>query len=175
MSARDRVLGLWLLVVAILVLACGPASDSLATSPVAAAGTPTPEAVPSIAPLVRSTATATSVLAPTPAPSPSPSAAVTVPNGMTVYSVANPGQEPLRVEHVITNASGFRYAFWSDVPPRGTGVYHLRDMTPVPHPFQGTLTLYANQPFTAQLVGYDYPDHPGAGNTSASSIANASR
>lgn len=76
---------------------------------------------------------------------------------MTVYSVTNPGATPLRVEHVITNAAGFRYSFWSQVPAGATSLYHLRDLPQVPSPFKGTVTLYSTGPFTARIVGYDYP------------------
>jgi hypothetical protein len=76
---------------------------------------------------------------------------------MTIYAVTNPNAVPLRVHHLITGPAGFRYAFDSTIPPRSTAEYHLRDMDRVPHPFAGTVTLTADKPFTAQIVGYDRP------------------
>ena len=79
------------------------------------------------------------------------------PGAMTIYSVTNPNSTPVNVQHVISDGSGFNYSFWSQVPAGGTAVYHLESIPQIPSPFQGTLNLYGNQPFAAQIVGYDYP------------------
>lgn len=84
-------------------------------------------------------------------------AAAPSPGAMTVYSVTNSNGTTLSVEHVIMDPSGFNFSFWSQIPPGATVTYHLRDIAQVPSPFQGTMTLYASQPFVAQIVGYDYP------------------
>lgn len=78
------------------------------------------------------------------------------PGAMTEYTVTNPNSFTLNVEHVITNTVGFNDTFWTQIPPNSSVTYDLRDMTQVPDPFQGTLTLYADHPFTAQVTGYDY-------------------
>ena len=98
----------------------------------------------------------------TPAADPSATAATSTtptpgPRAMTVYAVTNPNAVTLDVEHVITDPSGFRHSFWSRVPPNSTAEYHLRDIVEVPSPFRGSLDLYADRPFTARIVGYDYP------------------
>lgn len=79
------------------------------------------------------------------------------PGAMTVYSITNPNSATLNVQQVISDSNGFSYTLWSDIPAGSTITYHLRDIPQIPSPFQGTLTLYASQPFTAQIVGYDYP------------------
>jgi hypothetical protein len=76
---------------------------------------------------------------------------------MTVYTVTNLSGAVLNVEHVFANDSGFSYSFWSQVPAGGSATYHVRDISQVPRSFQGTLNLYADQPFSVQIVGYDYP------------------
>ncbi len=78
------------------------------------------------------------------------------PGAMTVYSIANPNSVTLNVQQVVSDSNGFNYTFWSQIPAGSTVTYHLRDIPQIPSPFQGTLTLYASQPFTAQIVGYDY-------------------
>lgn len=77
---------------------------------------------------------------------------------MTVYAVTNPQAVDLTVEHVISDASGFTHRFWSQVPAGGTVEYHLRDMPEVPSPFDGSVTLSAELPFTAAIVGSDPPE-----------------
>ncbi|HEX5414447.1 MAG TPA: hypothetical protein VFZ25_02200 [Chloroflexota bacterium] len=76
---------------------------------------------------------------------------------MTVYAITNPNQTPLNVQQVFADSSGFNYTFSSTIPSGGTTTYHVRDIPQIPSPFQGTLTIYASQTFTAQIVGYDYP------------------
>jgi hypothetical protein len=77
---------------------------------------------------------------------------------MTVYTVTNPQAVDLTVEHVISDASGFQHRFWSQVPAGGTVDYHLRDMPEVPSPFDGSVTLAAELPFTATIAGGDPPE-----------------
>ena len=77
------------------------------------------------------------------------------PGAMTVYTVTNPNSFSLNVEQVITNTMGFNATFWTQIPANSSVTYHLRDISQVPDPFQGTLSLYASQPFTAQVTGYD--------------------
>lgn len=79
------------------------------------------------------------------------------PGAMTVYAITNPGASAVTVENVLTNSSNFRYVFWVNLPANSTVTCHLRDIPQVPNSFQGTLTLYASSPFTAAIVGYDYP------------------
>ncbi len=76
---------------------------------------------------------------------------------MTVYRVANSNSVDLDIQHVIANASGFSYTFRSRVPANSVTTYHLRDIAQVPSPFQGSVTLSADLPFAAEIVGYDYP------------------
>ena len=82
------------------------------------------------------------------------------PGAMTVYVITNPGASAVNVENVLTSSSNFRYVFWVNVPASSTVTCHLRDIPQVPYSFQGTLTLYASSPFSAALVGYDYPGSP---------------
>ena len=77
------------------------------------------------------------------------------PGAMTVYTVTNPNSFALNVEQVITNTVGFNDTFWTQIPPNASVTYHLRDNSQVSDPFQGTLSLYADHPFTAQVTGYD--------------------
>ncbi len=76
---------------------------------------------------------------------------------MTVYTVTNPNDFEIDVEHTITNTSGFSYTFFSRIPAHATATYHLRDIPQVPSPFRGTVTLSSADPFDAKVVGYDYP------------------
>jgi|GEM_PF-3157144 len=75
--------------------------------------------------------------------------------GMTIYSVANPNSSPLNVEHCFSDSAGFEYSFWSQIPAKSNATYHVSTMSQIPSPFNGTVTLYADAPFTAQIVGYD--------------------
>jgi hypothetical protein len=86
---------------------------------------------------------------------PTPSA-----GAMTIYSVTNPNATDLLVEHVFTNTAGFYHSFTSTVLAGRTAEYHVRDVAAIPSPFEGSLTLNADQPFTAEVVGYDYPGGP---------------
>src|SRR5579875_2061057 len=79
------------------------------------------------------------------------------PGAMSIYAVTNPNTTTLNLQHVISDASGFAYTFTSQIPAGATVEYHVRDIPQVPSPFQGSVTLYGDQPFTAQIVGYDYP------------------
>ena len=74
---------------------------------------------------------------------------------MTVYMVINPNDAPLNVQHVIAGPGSFSFSFWTTIPPHASATYHLRDIPQIPSPFQGTLRVYGNRPFSAQLVGYD--------------------
>ncbi|MHB1415124.1 MAG: hypothetical protein ACYC1C_07705 [Chloroflexota bacterium] len=76
---------------------------------------------------------------------------------MTVYAVTNPNPTELDVRHVFTDSSGFHHEFLSRVPADSTVEYHLRDISGVPSPFLGELKISTNEPFTAQIVRYDYP------------------
>jgi len=78
------------------------------------------------------------------------------PGAMTVYSITNPNSVTLSVQQVVSDSNGFNYTFWSQIPAGSAVTYHIRDIPQIPSPFQGTLMLYASQPFTAQIVGYDY-------------------
>jgi len=121
-------------------VATKPASQPVSSATPATAKTPSAAVAP--ASPVRPDLTAV--------PSPGPKA-------MTVYAVTNPNNTDLDVQHVLTDASGFHYEFWSHVLANTTVEYHLRDIPAVPSPFTGDLKLSANQPFTARIVGYDYP------------------
>src|SRR5262245_54108043 len=79
------------------------------------------------------------------------------PGAMTVYAVTNPNTVAINVEHVFAGASGFQYVFWTRILPNSTATYHVRDLPQVRSPFQGTLSLYADMSFSAQVTGYDYP------------------
>lgn len=82
------------------------------------------------------------------------------PGAMTVYTVSNPNSSTLGVTHVFSNSSGFSYTFWSQVPGHSTATYHLSSIPQVPSPFTGSVVLSASLPFTAWIVGYDYPTIP---------------
>lgn len=83
--------------------------------------------------------------------------------GMTIYAVTNPNSTTINVEHVFSNSSGFQYTFWSPVPPNTTTTYRVATMPQIPAPFNGTVTLYADAPFTARVTGYDNLNPPPAG------------
>jgi hypothetical protein len=92
---------------------------------------------------------AASMLTPTPGP-----------QAMTVYAITNPGSVTLSVEQVFTETAGFNYSYWSQVPANSTVTYHVSQVAQIPSNFNGTVTLYAASPFTAQITGYDYPGTP---------------
>ncbi len=75
----------------------------------------------------------------------------------TVYEVVNPNAQPITVYHVITNTAAFLYAFTSTIPSSSTLTVRLKDIAAVPSPFDGSMTLTSTMPFTASVVGYDYP------------------
>ncbi|MCL5962194.1 MAG: hypothetical protein M1358_23250 [Chloroflexi bacterium] len=91
-------------------------------------------------------ASAASILA---APTPGPGA-------MTVYSVTNPNPTDIVVHHIITNTNSFYYDYYTTVPASTTVQYRFGDIAGVPSPFTGSMTLQSDQPFTADVVGYDY-------------------
>ena len=99
--------------------------------------------------------------APLAAPTPNPGA-------MTVYSVSNANSVDINVQNVFTDTSGFNFSFWGSVPANSTVVYHVSQMPQVPSPFNGSLNLFSNQPFTAEVVSYDYPGSPTATATTTS-------
>jgi hypothetical protein len=80
----------------------------------------------------------------------------------------------LNVEAVFTNTTGFNYTFWSQVSANSTSTYHTSTMPQIPSPFTGTLTLYADNPFTAAVTGYDYPGSVTPTPTGATSTPTAS-
>ena len=82
------------------------------------------------------------------------------PGAMSIYTVSNSSSAVLNVEHVFTDNSGFTYSFWDQIGPGATTTYHVSNMAQIPEPFNGTLNLYGNQPFSSQIVGYDYPGSP---------------
>ncbi len=85
------------------------------------------------------------------APTPSPGA-------MTIYQVDNPGVSGLLVQHDFSNAQATPvYSFSDTVPASASTQYHVRDMTQIPSPFEGQVVLSASQPFSAEVVPYDYP------------------
>jgi hypothetical protein len=75
---------------------------------------------------------------------------------MTVYAITNPNNVAITVSHVVTDAAGFYYTFSSNIPPSSTVEFHLRDIAAVPSPFDGSMTLSSDQPFTAAVTGFDY-------------------
>jgi hypothetical protein len=83
------------------------------------------------------------------------------PGAMTVYAVSNPNSSALGVIHVFSNSSGFSYTLLSEVPGRSTATYHVSRIPQVPSPFTGSVFLFAGLPFTARIVGYDYPTSAG--------------
>ena len=76
---------------------------------------------------------------------------------MTIYAVTNPNRVPIDVLQVISDGKGFSFTFSQRIPPGATNQFHLRNMPQVPSPFKGAVKLSANLPFTARIVGYDYP------------------
>lgn len=79
------------------------------------------------------------------------------PGAMTIYAVTNSNTTTLNLQHTVTDGSGFQYTFASQIPPQTTVQYHVRDIPQIPSPFQGSVSLRGDVPFTAQIVGYDYP------------------
>jgi hypothetical protein len=84
------------------------------------------------------------------APTPSPGA-------MTIYEVQNPNAAPLLVSHEIQNVQLTPVFTFSDtVPASASAQYHVRDMPAIPTSWTGQVVLSADQPFTANVAGYDY-------------------
>ncbi len=85
------------------------------------------------------------------APTPSPGA-------MTIYEVANGNAGGLTVVHQFENLQATPvWAFTDVVPGSGSTQYHVRDMPAIPTGFAGQVVLSADNPFSAQVLGYDYP------------------
>ena len=77
--------------------------------------------------------------------------------GMTIYAISNSTPTSLTIVHSFSDSLAFNYTFTTTIPAGQTVQYHVRDIPGIPSPFRGTVTLSANGPFTAQVVGYDYP------------------
>ena len=85
------------------------------------------------------------------APTPSPGA-------MTIYQVSNPNASELETTHTFINAlSTPVYTMNQSVPAVSTAVYHVRDIPQVVSPFNGSVRIEADMPFSAEVVDYDYP------------------
>lgn len=94
----------------------------------------------------------TSVLGALPVPSPTPGL-----EAMTIYQVDNPNTSAITVQHTIKNLQSTPiYGFAATVIASSSAQYHLKDMTPVPYGFEGSVELVSNDSFTAAVVGYDY-------------------
>lgn len=77
---------------------------------------------------------------------------------MSVYVITNPNDADITVQHtVVGNAGGQPYYFWSEIPARSAVEIHTRDVVQLPDGFSGVVTLSAIDPFSAEIVGYDYP------------------
>lgn len=128
---------------------------ALPTASSAAEPMPSPRPAPTGAPIPPAPAASQSppALTPSVAGKVTPSAR---PGAMTVYAVTNNNPVDLDVEHVITSPSGFKHSFWSRVPAGKTVRFHLKDIPEIPSPFEGSLTLNADKPISAEIVGYDY-------------------
>lgn len=97
-----------------------------------------------------------------------PDAPTPGPRAKTVYQVDNPNAEPLVTTHDITNLELTPvFTFVDTVPANSSTQYHVRDMPQIPEPFEGEVAITSDQPFTAEVVGYDYPptDTPTPTNT----------
>lgn len=81
------------------------------------------------------------------------------PGAMTVYQVenANCGGSDLIISSNITDTLGFSEFVTHTVGVGSISQIHLRDLPSVPSPFTGAMTISADQPFIAEVVGYDYP------------------
>ena len=80
------------------------------------------------------------------------------PGAMTVYQVSNPNASALLTTHTFINAiSTPVYVMNSTVPAVSTAVYHVRDMPQIVSPFNGSVRIEADMPFSAEVVDYDYP------------------
>lgn len=81
------------------------------------------------------------------------------PGGMTIYQVDNPNGASINVQHLFSNSSATPvYSFYATVVPSVSAQYHVRDIAGVPSPFAGSVQLSASQPFTAEVVSFDYPN-----------------
>lgn len=80
------------------------------------------------------------------------------PGAMTVYRVTNPNAERLRVVHRFYDGLGFSHSLSDSVRPARSKRYHVRDVPAVPSRWQGWAELTADRPFSAEVVGYDYPE-----------------
>lgn len=76
---------------------------------------------------------------------------------MSIYEIENPNSTPLTVTANITNGLGVDYYETQIVNSCSINTFNLRDISGVPSPFAGAMTLKADSPFSATVVGYDYP------------------
>ncbi|MCL5784240.1 MAG: cohesin domain-containing protein [Patescibacteria group bacterium] len=94
----------------------------------------------------------------------SPSAVSSIPavptpglGAMTVYQVENANPTNLLVTSIITDTVSFKTVITNTIPACSTSQIHLRDINQVSSPFNGAMTVSADQPMNARIVGYDYP------------------
>jgi hypothetical protein len=86
------------------------------------------------------------------APTPSPGA-------MTIYQISHSNPVPLSLQQAFYrdgNATPV-YQFSDTIPISTTKQYHVNSMAQIVSPFSGTLIISAPLPFTAEVIGYDYP------------------
>lgn len=79
------------------------------------------------------------------------------PGAMSIYEVTNPNANTLTVQQTFNGPNGFTYSLWSQVPPNSSRTIHVSNIPQIPSPFNGTVQITADGPFTAQIIGYDYP------------------
>jgi hypothetical protein len=93
-------------------------------------------------------------------------AAIPTPTGAgaaSIYTITNPNIGAILVRHVFTQTGdGTTFAFTAAVAGSTTVTYHVIDMPEIPSPWNGTVTLECDQPFTAEIIGFDYPATPTA-------------
>lgn len=83
------------------------------------------------------------------------------PGAMTIYRVTNPNAVPLDSQHTFVNAQATPvYAFNSSVPANSGTDYHVRDISQVVSPFNGSVIITSTMPFGAEVIDYDYPPTP---------------
>jgi len=81
---------------------------------------------------------------------------------MTVYAVTHSNPAPLHTTHTFYREGSPEpvWGFASTVPANGTSRYYTLWFTQLVSPFVGSVTIDADAPFTAEVVGFEYVRTP---------------
>ena len=80
-----------------------------------------------------------------------------LPGAMSVYQITNPNAFPVIFTQEFRDQSGaLTFSMTDSLAGNETKVYHVRDISQIPSPWQGGLDITATQPFTGDITDFDY-------------------